>query len=110
MVSNSSIFSWLNAQKEIKSVDQVLQQNVGFMLQMRDFMRDLAEIEKDYARKLDGLVKRYQTKREKDLKRQSSLYATFSGATIARKSTVGFGTIAGSFVDTTSGSTLHEDE
>lgn len=38
---------------------------IAFLNEFRDFCKERANIEKDYANRIDGLVRKYQHKREK---------------------------------------------
>ncbi|KAF0420928.1 FCH-domain-containing protein [Gigaspora margarita] len=50
---------------QITSVSQFVQNGIQFLNEFRDFVKERAQIEKEYAGKIDALAKKYSTKKDK---------------------------------------------
>ncbi|KND00988.1 hypothetical protein, variant [Spizellomyces punctatus DAOM BR117] len=65
--------------QEIKAVDQHVSEGIHFVSEVREFMRERAELEADFARRLEALAKKYahrKDKLERDREKRASLIST----------------------------------
>ncbi|TPX72318.1 hypothetical protein SpCBS45565_g00623 [Spizellomyces sp. 'palustris'] len=65
--------------QEIKAVDQHVSEGIHFVSEVREFMRERAELEADFARRLEALAKKYshrKDKLERDKEKRASLIST----------------------------------
>lgn len=49
----------------MSSVNQFVQSGIHFLNDFRDFIKERAQIEKEYAQKIEALVKKYSSKKDK---------------------------------------------
>lgn len=49
----------------MSSVNQFVQSGIHFLNDFRDFVKERAQIEKEYAQKIEALVKKYSNKKDK---------------------------------------------
>ncbi|CAB4486141.1 uncharacterized protein OCT59_022264 [Rhizophagus irregularis] len=50
---------------QVSSVNQFVQSGIHFLNDFRDFIKERAQIEKEYAQKIEALVKKYSSKKDK---------------------------------------------
>ncbi|PKY45865.1 FCH-domain-containing protein [Rhizophagus irregularis] len=50
---------------QVSSVNQFVQSGIHFLNDFRDFVKERAQIEKEYAQKIEALVKKYSSKKDK---------------------------------------------
>ncbi|KAJ3029947.1 hypothetical protein HDV00_009334 [Rhizophlyctis rosea] len=65
--------------QEIKAADQQLSETIHFFTEVREFVRERADLERDFARKLEALARKYAGKRSKTEKRSSGFFGGGSG-------------------------------
>lgn len=66
--------------------EKFINNNLKFSLEVKDFLKEIAEIELEFSKKIESVCKKYQTKRLKNLEKRTKSYDelnTFSSATTA---------------------------
>ncbi|KAJ3042319.1 hypothetical protein HK097_002069 [Rhizophlyctis rosea] len=60
--------------QEIKAADLHLSESVHFLNEVKEFVRERAELERDFARRLEALAKKYASRKSKTEKRSSGFF------------------------------------
>ncbi|KAL2916688.1 Protein BZZ1 [Polyrhizophydium stewartii] len=70
--------------QDVKLVDQQLSLDIAFLADVRDYMRERAEVERDYCRRMEALARKFEARRDKlDSKRGQALAAAGLAAGLA---------------------------
>ncbi|TPX51371.1 hypothetical protein SeMB42_g00491 [Synchytrium endobioticum] len=53
----------------VQKLDGLVQQSLQFSTEVREFVREQADLDKEYSKKIESLCRKYSSKREKDVKK-----------------------------------------